>query len=106
MSRSRKRPDQRSRGRRGGRKGNRPAERGAGFWGDPTALPPPRRDLRMTGEAAATVRSLGPPPLPGHEVIAGHYFTAVYDRAVTLAGALGAVGGFIEPEELQQREEG
>lgn len=102
MSRSRKR-DQRNRRKRG-RKANRP-ERSASFWGDPGALPQPRRDLRMTGKPAATVRSLGPPPLPGHEEIAGHYFTAVYDRAVTLAGALGAVGGFIEPEELQEREE-
>jgi predicted TIM-barrel enzyme len=45
-------------------------------------------------------RSLGPPPLPGHENAAEHYFAAVYDRAVTTAGALAAAGGLIDPDAL------
>lgn len=54
----------------------------------------------MTDEPAAVPRSLGTPPLPGHEQIATHYFTAVYDRSVTMAGALAAAGGLIDPDAL------
>lgn len=78
----------------------RPRRTGVEFWGDPEALPPARQDVRITEEPAAIPRSLGPPPLPGHETIAAHYFTAVYDRAVLLAGALAAAGELIKPEEL------
>ena len=110
MSRSRKRrgkgqrPDQahRNNGRQGSRKGGAPD--GAAFWGDGSALPSAEQSIRITDDPDATVRSLGPPPLPGHEEIAGHYFAAVYDRAVAIAGALAAVGGMIEPEELQERD--
>jgi hypothetical protein len=73
---------------------------GAGFWGDPAKLPPVPTDVRISDDPAAVVRSLGAPPLPGHEIIAEHYFSVVYDRAVALAGALAAAGGLIEPEEL------
>lgn len=75
---------------------------GAAFWGDASKLPELRRDVRITDDADAVARSLGPPPLPGHEVIAEHYFTAVYDRAVTLAGALATAGGLMTPEELAE----
>ncbi len=108
MSRSRKRrskaPNQ-SAGKRGRseRKKTR-VDSAVGFWGEPSALPTAPQHVRITADPSATVRSLGPPPLPGHEVIAEHYFAAVYDRAVTLAGALAAVGGLIEPEELQERD--
>jgi hypothetical protein len=71
-----------------------------GFWGDASALPPAVSDVRITPEPAVVPHSLGPPPLPGHETIAEHYFTAIYDRAVTLSGALAAAAGLIEPEEL------
>ncbi len=57
-------------------------------------------DVRITPEPAVVPHSLGPPPLPGHETIAEHYFTAIYDRAVMLSGALAAAAGLIEPEEL------
>jgi hypothetical protein len=73
---------------------------GASFWGDPARLPSPQGDVRMTADPAAVPRSLGPPPLPGHENAAEHYFAAVYDRAVTTAGALAAAGGLIDPEAL------
>ncbi|CAN5356502.1 hypothetical protein BH23ACT9_BH23ACT9_25690 [soil metagenome] len=71
-----------------------------GFWGDPSKLPPAVSDVRITPEPAVVPHSLGPPPLPGHETIAEHYFTAIYDKAVTLSGALAAAAGLIEPEEL------
>lgn len=86
--------------------GNRPAPSGPDFWGDPEALPTARQDVRITDEPAAVVRSLGPPPLPGHETIATHYFTAVYDRAVMLAGALAAAGELITPQDLLDEVEG
>lgn len=83
---------------RGRRKGR--GRKGAGFWGDADRLPPAERDVRITEDPSAVPRSLGPPPLPGHEKIAEHYFTAVYDRAVATAGALAAAGGLIGTEEL------
>ena len=52
-------------------------------------------------DPTAVVRSLGPPPLPGHEAIAEHYFDVVYERAAMLANALAAAGGLIGMEELQ-----
>ncbi len=77
-----------------------PRRSGAEFWGDAATLPPPRRDVRIADDPTAVARSLGPPPLPGSEAVAEYYFAAVYDRAVTLAGALAAAGGLIKPEEL------
>jgi hypothetical protein len=97
-------PRSRRRGSGGGRnrrKGNKQQRQlGAGFWGDPAALPEPRVDLRITDDPAAVARSLSQPPLPGHEVIAEAYFAAVYERAVTLAGALATAAGLLTPDEL------
>lgn len=91
----------RSRNPRGGNnKGQSPG--GAGFWGDAAKLPAPTRDVRITEEPAAVARSLGAPPLPGHENIAEHYFTVVYERAVQTAGALAAAGGLIDPDALAE----
>lgn len=94
--RSRSNPHQGGR-RNGGRQQRQSA---AAFWGDASALPGMQRDVRMTSDPPAVPRSLGPPPLPGHENVAEHYFAAVYDRAVTTAGALAAAGGMIDPEAL------
>lgn len=85
---------------RGGPKGGGNGKAGAGFWGDAARLPAPTRDVRITDDPAAVARSLGAPPLPGHEKIAEHYFTVVYERAVQTAGALAAAGGLIDPEAL------
>lgn len=68
----------------------------AGFWGEPELLPAMARDVRITDDPAAVPRSLGLPPLPGHEAVAEHYFTVVYERAVATAGALAAAGGLID----------
>ncbi|MFP4149244.1 MAG: hypothetical protein ACLFV0_07125 [Nitriliruptoraceae bacterium] len=68
----------------------------AGFWGDGALLPELQRDVRITDAPAAVPRSLGPPPLPGHEVVAEHYFRVVYERAVGIGGALAAAGGLID----------
>lgn len=76
------------------------AQQGVGFWGDAEKLPAATQDVRITDDPAAVARSLGAPPLPGHERIAAHYFTVVYERAVQTAGALAAAGGLIDPETL------
>lgn len=68
----------------------------AGFWGAPEFLPAMQRDVRITDAPAAVPRSLGLPPLPGHEAVAEHYFRVVYERAVGTAGALAAAGGLID----------
>jgi hypothetical protein len=99
--RSRRRGSSSSRSRRKSPNKAQP-QIGAGFWGDEEKLPQPRKDVRISDDPAAVARSLGPPPLPGHEVIAEHYFEAVYDRAVMLAGAVATAGGLITPDQLAE----
>lgn len=79
-----------------------PRNHEVGFWGDVDRLPEPTQDVRITDDPAAVARSLGSPPLPGHERIAAHYFTVVYERAVQTAGALAAAGGLIDPAALTE----
>ena len=96
----RNRNRKRNRNRNRGPKGGSQTQQGAGFWGEKDRLPAPTADVRITDDPAAVARSLGSPPLPGHEKIAEHYFTVVYERAVQTAGALAAAGGLIDPETL------
>src|SRR5262249_31408125 len=72
--------------------------------------PPPGRDswgtaardddaphlIRLPDDPAAMIKSLGPPPVPGHETAAEHYFDAVYDKAAQLAVALAAASGLLD----------
>lgn len=101
-----------NRRRRGNNNRNRTAKKRseeddlAAFWGDAATLPEPRHDVRMTDRAAAVPKSLGPPPLPGHEAVSEHYFGVVYDRAVMTAGALAAAGGLIDAEALTAHDDG
>jgi hypothetical protein len=99
------------RNRKGGRKRSNTNRRGKNrrpdvlhdaprFWGDASLLPEASQDVRITDDPSAVPRSLGAPPLPGHEVIAEQYFGVVYDRAVTTAGLLAAAGGLIDAEDL------
>lgn len=92
---------QQGKGRRRRRGGQRPKP-STDFWGDVAELPEPQTGLRISEQPDAVVRSLGPPPLPGREQIAGHYFLAIYQRAVMTAGALAASGGLIATEELSK----
>ena len=68
------------------------------FWGDASKLPTDETLVRITPDPAAVVRSLGRPPLSGQFNVAEHYFTAVYDRSVTLASALAAAGRLLDDE--------
>ncbi len=80
----------------------RPKVDGLSFWGDAAALPSSETDVRITDDPGAVSRSLGTPPLPGQEIVAPHYFAAVYERAVMTAGALAAAGGLIDTETLAE----
>jgi hypothetical protein len=90
-------------------KANRPGSH-TDFWGTPASLSAAMAGsvdgaadaatavpgIRPSKEPDTMVRSLGPPPLAGQEAIAEHYFAAVYEKAVGLAGALAAAGGLLE----------
>ncbi len=89
---SNRRPGRR---RRGKKKSVQPTE----FWGSPEALADQARTVRLTTQPSAVVKSLGRPPLSGHQNVAEHYFTAVYDRAVGLGGALAAAGGLLAEDD-------
>ena len=52
--------------------------------------------ISVTPDPTSTVRSLGKPPLVGRETVAEHYFDAVYQRAVAMAGALAAAGDLLD----------
>ena len=86
-----------------GRKGRSPARQASverlELWGAAAAEVPVATPVRITSDPAAVVRSLGRPPLAGHEVVAEHYLRAVYERAVGLARALAAVGELIETDD-------
>lgn len=84
------------------------AEASAAFWhgtspeADSAAGPSAEADvltetrpIAVTPDPTATVRSLGKPPLAGRETVAEHYFEAVYQRSVAVAGALAAAGGLL-----------
>jgi hypothetical protein len=55
--------------------------------------------IRPVEYPAVLVRSLGPPPLPGHETAALHYFDAVYEKAANLAVALAAASGLLATDD-------
>lgn len=45
------------------------------------------------------IQSLGPPPFPGGETLAEHYFAATYDKAAAVAIALAAASAMLDTEE-------
>ena len=57
--------------------------------------------IRAPDDPAAMIRSLGPPPLPGRETIAEHYFAAAYDKAARRAVALAAASGLMDMSESE-----
>lgn len=89
------------RNRRGrGRSGAAATAKNAGdFWGDVEKLPD-LDDVSLTTDPSAVVRSLGRPPLAGQEGLSEHYFRAVYDQTVVLAGVLATAGDLIDADEL------
>ena len=79
-----------SRSRRGarGKKGTPRPEVTQAFWGVDDGPEP--GSIQVSNEPSAMVRSLGPPPLRGHEVAAEYTFRLVYDKAAGLAATLAA----------------
>ena len=78
----------------------RPAA-GGDFWGTVDSDEAPDT-ITPSGDPAAMVTSLGPPPIPGHETAAQHYFDAVYTKAAALAVALAAASGLLEFEDDEE----
>lgn len=101
MARRRRRGNRKRSGRT--RTSRRGRDKGQAFWGDHKRLPDPITDVKVADEPAAVVHSLGNPPLQGREEIAKHYFTAVYDRITTVAGAVAGAAGIVEVEDLFER---
>ncbi len=66
------------------------------FWGAPAVAVTPIERMRPAADATPVVRSLGPPPLAGHDAIAESYFTLVYDKATNMATALAAASGLLD----------
>jgi hypothetical protein len=72
------------------------------FWNGAAGDDEPLALVPSPEDPAAMIRSLGPPPLPGRETIAEHYFAAAYDKASRRARALAAANGLLdlsEPED-------
>jgi hypothetical protein len=77
---------------------NRPAT-GNNFWGTEATTDDIPASITPSDNPAAMVASLGPPPIPGHETSALHYFDAVYAKAAGLAIALAAASGLLSTSE-------
>jgi hypothetical protein len=73
---------------------NRPVA-GNNFWGTEATTDDLPEAISPSEDPAAMVASLGPPPIPGHETGAQHYFDAVYAKAAGLAIALAAASGLL-----------
>lgn len=85
--------------RRRGKKKDNGAEKAVNFW----AANVPEDELaglagsvRPSDKPTSLVRSLGPPPLPGQNRAAGHYFDAVYLKAAHFATALATANDLID----------
>ncbi len=72
------------------------------FWGDLDTGDEPVTALRPSDDPSAMIRSLGPPPLPGRETIAEHYFALAYDKASRRAFALAAANGLVDLTEAEE----
>lgn len=83
------------------------SRRRGGGAGKPTDLwravpePPEPDDIDPADDPTALLRSLGDPPLHGQKVTAGHYLSAVVERAAGLATALAATADLLAPEPVE-----
>jgi hypothetical protein len=76
------------------------------FWGDlDGGAPEPAAKIHPVDEPSVLVRSLGPPPLTGHETAALHYFDAVYEKAANLAVALAAASDLLAVKDDDEDDE-
>lgn len=77
------------------RRGRGSARSKRDFWGEETQSDFTPSPIRPSEFPTALVQSLGPLPFPRGEV-SQHYFSLVYERAVTLATALAASADLFE----------
>ncbi len=81
------------------RKRNRAPQKpqGSDLWRSTPAvdLPEPIEPAR---DPRALLRSLGPPPLPGHQSVGEHYLAAVVERSAHVAVALAAAADLLDDE--------
>ena len=68
------------------------------FWGDPARLPPVS-EVAVSADGSAVIRSLGRPPVTGHEAASEYYFRVACDRAVNLAAVLATAGDLLDDED-------
>lgn len=68
------------------------------FWGDPARLPPVS-EVAVSADGSAVIRSLGRPPVTGHEAASEYYFRIACDRAVNLAAVLATAGDLLDDED-------
>jgi hypothetical protein len=69
------------------------------FWGRANSDDAAADVIAPSDDPTVMIRSLGPPPFPGNETIAEHYFAATYDKAASLAVALAAASGLLATED-------
>ncbi len=70
------------------------------FWGRERADDDDQpMSIRPSEEPTAMIRSLGPPPFPGGETLAEHYFAATYEKAAAVAIALAAASDLLDTDE-------
>jgi hypothetical protein len=74
----------------------RPAAPRRDFWGADAVEEAPTVRIRPSDDPTVMVQSLGPPPFPGGETLAQHYFAAVYQKAGALAIALAAASELLD----------
>ena len=72
---------------------------GNNFWGTEDTGDDIPNTITISDDPAAMITSLGPPPIPGRETGAQHYFDAVYAKAAGLAIALAAASGLLSTED-------
>ena len=87
----------RKRSRRSRGKGTAPgsARTSGDFWGSADKLPAVE-EVTVSTDPSAVVRSLGRPPLSGHEAVSEYYLRAVYDNTAKLAEVLATAGDLLE----------
>ena len=86
--------------KKGRSKGQAPesARTSGDFWGDPARLPPVS-EVAVSADGSAVIRSLGRPPVTGHEAASEYYFRVACDRAVNLAAVLATAGDLLDDED-------
>jgi hypothetical protein len=69
------------------------------FWGRDSTDDDQPVVIRPSDDPTAMIRSLGPPPFPGGETLAEHYFAATYEKAAAVAIALAAASDLLDTDE-------